>query len=70
LGGSYGMSNEYDMMKDIFENGPIVVSFEPDEGFASYSDGIYAKGDFDNWLKGGEKQPEWYKVDHSGILII
>ena len=30
------MSNEYDMMKDINENGPIVVSFEPDEGFASY----------------------------------
>jgi len=28
-----------------------VVSFEPDEGFAAYSEGIYAKGDFNNWLK-------------------
>ena len=53
LGGSYGMSNEYDMMKDISETGPIVVSFEPDEGFASYSSGIYAKGDFNNWIISG-----------------
>tara|TARA_B110000503_G_C7069643_1_gene380309 strand:- start:268 stop:519 length:252 start_codon:yes stop_codon:yes gene_type:complete len=68
LGGSYGMSNEYDMMQDINDNGPIVVSFEPDEGFASYSSGIYAKGDFNNWLKTGDKQPEWYKVDHSGYF--
>jgi len=33
VGGSYGRSNEYEMMKELKENGPIVVSFEPDEGF-------------------------------------
>lgn len=36
IGGSYGLSNEYDMMAEIEKNGPIVVSFEPDEGFISY----------------------------------
>jgi len=33
VGGAYGMSNEFDMMHEIFTNGPVVVSFEPDEGF-------------------------------------
>jgi hypothetical protein len=27
IGGKYGMSNEYDMMKEIEINGPIVVNF-------------------------------------------
>ena len=28
------------MMAEIEKNGPIVVSFEPDEGFISYKSGI------------------------------
>jgi hypothetical protein len=53
VGGAYGMSNEFDMMDEIAKNGPIVVSFEPDEGFVLYKNGIYAKGDFDNWFTMG-----------------
>jgi len=60
------MSNEFDMMKEIDQNGPIVVSFEPDEGFVVYKSGIYAQGKFDNWFTLGQHQPEWLKVDHSG----
>jgi hypothetical protein len=37
------------MMVEIEKNGPIVVSFEPDEGFMNYKSGIYAKGDFSGW---------------------
>ena len=48
------MSNEFDMMDEIAKNGPIVVSFEPDEGFVLYKNGIYAKGDFDNWFTMGQ----------------
>lgn len=66
VGGAYGMSNEFDMMKEIDQNGPIVVSFEPDEGFVVYKSGIYAQGKFDNWFTLGQHQPEWLKVDHSG----
>ena len=36
------------MMVEIKKNGPIVVSFEPDEGFINYRSGIYAKTDFSN----------------------
>jgi len=41
VGGFYGYSNEFDMMMEIKDNGPIVVSFAPDEGFDVYSSGIY-----------------------------
>jgi hypothetical protein len=54
------------MMVEIEKNGPIVVSFEPDEGFMNYRQGIYAKGDFSGWYYQNQEQPEWYKVDHSG----
>lgn len=67
VGGAYGMSNEYNMLHEIYTNGPIVVSFEPDAGFVHYQSGIYAKGNFKNWasLSNIAHQPEWYKVDHS-----
>lgn len=29
------------MMEEIYENGPIVVSFEPNYDFMYYSEGIY-----------------------------
>jgi hypothetical protein len=41
------------MMAEIEKNGPIVVSFEPDEGFISYKSGIYAKADFSSWVYKG-----------------
>jgi len=41
LGGSYGKCNEYEIMKDVLENGPVVVSFEPDYFFMHYKSGIY-----------------------------
>ena len=49
IGGAYGLSNEFDMLHEIVTNGPVVVSFEPDEGFIHYKTGIYAEGDFTNW---------------------
>ena len=50
LGGAYGKSSEKKMMKEIHENGPIVVSFEPGKirffifpgmDFMYYSEGVY-----------------------------
>jgi cathepsin C len=69
VGGSYGKSNEFYMMEELYNNGPIVVSFEPDEGFSVYKDGIYTKANLKNWFTLGEIKPEWYKVDHSGTCF-
>lgn len=56
-------------MDEVYRNGPITVSFEPDEAFNVYSYGIYEEADFSNWYTKNEKRPEWLKVDHSGIEL-
>jgi cathepsin C len=41
MGGSYGKTTEREMMEEIMNNGPIVVSFEPGMDFMYYNEGIY-----------------------------
>lgn len=55
-------------MQEIFENGPIVVSFEPSYAFMSYDSGIYAENTEAIYLTEGSARPEWTKVDHSVLL--
>lgn len=33
VGGRYGNSNHFNIMKEIRENGPVVLSFSPDDTF-------------------------------------
>jgi cathepsin C len=56
-------------MLEIYKNGPVVVSLEPDYDFMFYKKGIYHKINFSNWLLKGEKKPEWVKVTHSGNFL-
>lgn len=50
IGGAYGKSTERAMMEEIYENGPIVVSFEPNYDFMYYSEGIYQSVDSSSFL--------------------
>lgn len=68
VGGAYGKCNEREIMKEIKENGPLVLSFEPDYQFMFYKDGIYKSPD-ENWLTRGASKPEWEKVDHSVVVV-
>lgn len=52
-------------MKEIINNGPMVVSFAPDAGFDLYDSGIYEPGNFDNWIHKDQMQPEFTLVEHS-----
>ena len=63
------MCNEYDMMKDIEQNGPIVVSFIPGHDLNLYKSGIYEK-DSNTWVDNNETQPEFEQVDHSGSILV
>lgn len=65
VGGSYGKSNEREMMLEIQKNGPIVVSFEPNYDFMYYTSGVYHSVPAAEWILNGEEKPEWEKVDHS-----
>ena len=69
IGGSYGKCSQKSMMKELYKNGPIVVSFEPDYNFMMYKSGIYHAITEDNWIDKGLPKPEWQKVDHSVLLI-
>jgi cathepsin C len=55
-------------MKEVMQNGPVVVSFEPDYMFMHYRRGIY-KSIGETWLTRGEAKPQWVKVDHSVALV-
>mmetsp|Transcript_116390 Transcript_116390/g.336190 ORF Transcript_116390/g.336190 Transcript_116390/m.336190 type:complete len:532 (-) Transcript_116390:104-1699(-) len=69
VGGFYGNSSSARMMEEVYKNGPIVVSFEPNEDFMFYAGGIFAQ------QKIGVPAPlvghstEWQQVDHAVLLV-
>ena len=69
VGESYGNCSEKKMMEELYKNGPIVVSFEPDYNFMLYKNGIYHSLTQDSWKAKGFPKPDWEKVDHSVLLV-
>ncbi len=68
VGGSYGKCSEENMLREVYQNGPIVISLEPDHSFMFYKSGIYESAK-KNWLVNNLPKPEWDKVDHSMVLV-
>jgi cathepsin C len=62
VGGYYGGSDADSIRKELVEQGPTVVSFEPKEDFMYYKDGIYRSGS-------NKIHQEWEQVDHAVLLI-
>lgn len=69
IGDSYGQCSQKKMMEELYKNGPIVVSFEPDYNFMMYKSGIYHAIEENTWIEKGLPKPEWQKVDHSVLLV-
>jgi cathepsin C len=59
IGGAYGLSNEQDIMEEIYNNGPVILNFEPEYDFMSYGGGVYHSTDAADWKRNGYSQPEW-----------
>lgn len=68
VGGAYGSCNERNIMEEVYKNGPIVLSLEPDYSFMFYKSGIY-QSPSNSWITNKTKKPEWEKVDHSMVLV-
>ena len=68
VGGSYGRCSEDKILREVYDNGPIVVSLEPDYSFMFYKSGIYMSPN-KNWFVKELPKPEWEKVDHSVVLV-
>eukprot|EP00397_Hematodinium_sp_SG-2012_P028593 GEMP01030119.1.p1 GENE.GEMP01030119.1~~GEMP01030119.1.p1 ORF type:complete len:440 (+),score=127.24 GEMP01030119.1:371-1690(+) len=62
VGGYYGGCDEDAIARELVENGPLVVSFEPKDDFMYYSDGIYKSGP-------ESVHQEWERVDHAVLLV-
>lgn len=68
VGGSYGKCDEKSIMEEVYKNGPIVLSLEPDYSFMWYKSGVY-RSPSNSWITNKTKKPEWEKVDHSMVLV-
>jgi len=68
VGGSYGKCSEEKILREVYDNGPIVISLEPDYSFMFYKSGIYMSPT-NNWFINNLPKPEWEKVDHSMVLV-
>jgi len=63
VGGYYGGSDEEDILNELYNNGPLVVSFEPSDEFMYYNKGIYKS------RHGDPIHQEWQRVDHAVLLV-
>jgi cathepsin C len=62
VGGYYGGSDANSIRKDLVEQGPLVMSFEPKEDFMYYKSGVYRSGP-------NKIHQEWEQVDHAVLLV-
>lgn len=61
VGGYYGASDEQSIRAELFQKGPVVMSFEPKEDFMYYKSGVYKSSP-------GKIHQEWEQVDHAVLL--
>jgi cathepsin C len=68
--GNFNSSSEEAIKEEIYRNGPVVLSFEPDEDFMFYSDGIYRSAKKNSTLKKHiDYDQEWERVDHAVVAV-
>ncbi len=49
-GGRYGSSNHLNILREMRDNGPVVLSFSPDDTFQYYHSGVYQSISKSNWV--------------------
>jgi len=70
VGGFYGAGSEATMMKELHDNGPIVVSFEPTDDFMMYSGGVFMEATINPQAPlRARANVEWQQVDHAVLLV-
>jgi len=69
VGSFYGNSSTATMMLEVFQKGPIVVSFEPTDDFMFYAGGIFAQQKMGPPAPLSTHSSEWFQVDHAVLLV-
>jgi cathepsin C len=62
VGGYYGGADPDSIRKELVEHGPMVMSFEPQEDFMYYKNGVYKSSP-------NKIHQEWEQVDHAVLLV-
>jgi cathepsin C len=66
IGGCYGCCSEEGMMKEIYENGPIVAAFKVNEALMHYSDGVFLELDESDMPKALNR---WEETNHAVLVV-
>jgi cathepsin C len=69
VGGWYGNSSSVPMMLELYNEGPLVVSFEPTDDFMMYSGGVFSQVELSVPAPLEKHHSEWQKVDHAVLLV-
>mmetsp|Transcript_25169 Transcript_25169/g.63331 ORF Transcript_25169/g.63331 Transcript_25169/m.63331 type:complete len:351 (-) Transcript_25169:569-1621(-) len=69
VGGRYFFSDEENIKQELFDNGPLVLGFEPDNPFMYYSEGIYAQNNGVDEVFHSLTEKDWERVDHAVLLV-
>eukprot|EP00927_Polykrikos_kofoidii_P056270 TRINITY_DN5041_c0_g1_i1.p1 TRINITY_DN5041_c0_g1~~TRINITY_DN5041_c0_g1_i1.p1 ORF type:complete len:599 (-),score=80.66 TRINITY_DN5041_c0_g1_i1:159-1844(-) len=69
VGGFYGNGGPASMMRELYENGPLVVSFEPSDDFMMYAGGVFTQSRQGVLAPLKKSHVEWEKVDHAVLLV-
>ncbi len=69
IGGYYGACNEAAMMKELHENGPIVIALNAPSDLFYYSGGVYSSRDDDRSDWDITKTSRWEKTNHAVTAI-
>merc|ERR1719223_2725949 len=56
-------------MREVYEKGPVVVSFEPNEDFMYYAGGVFAQQRLGVPAPLRKHASEWQQVDHAVLLV-
>jgi cathepsin C len=69
IGGYYGACNEAAMMKELHDNGPIVIALNAPSDLFSYSGGVYSSRDDDRDDWDITKTSRWEKTNHAVTAV-
>ena len=67
IGGYYGGSTEAGMMKELTENGPMVVALFAPRALFYYKSGILKVSEFDP--KRGRQEDHWQETNHAVLVV-
>eukprot|EP00753_Platysulcus_tardus_P008893 PLAT1687.1.p1 GENE.PLAT1687.1~~PLAT1687.1.p1 ORF type:complete len:548 (-),score=240.10 PLAT1687.1:74-1660(-) len=68
IGGFYGACNEADMMRDIYDHGPIVVALNAPSSLFYYTDGVYS-GHMKEDEVAVDGNSRWEKTNHAVLAM-